>query len=296
MTVINTSSPLNRTTADYETHAASGTKSINVPPPPKNAVEQHEPHAPPPQTQGPASGARDATQPTSKGYAATKGPSQQEIDAATQQVKDLQLMSSLPNKFNHDAEEGIFSLEWVRAVANDGWRFPHERDAARRLLDSGAWALADADHSGKLTLGEASAYASQLQGKAPAPSAGSTGRTPSDADIGGSKDPGRTSDTKEPKKTVQDVMDSVPKPERSTKPGMEGALDNLGNTADYLQKQMEAVANDPDLDPAAKSAKLQNLQFQQQSAMNMLTQLSQMMQNTIKLWSDIAMNSVRNIK
>ena len=98
------------------------------------------------------------------------------------------------------------------------------------------------------------------------------------------------------KDAVQDVLDSVPKPARSTKPGMEGALDNLGNTADYLQKQMEAVSSDPDLDPASKTAKLSNLQFQQQSAMNMLTQLSQMMQNTIKLWSDIAMNSVRNIK
>lgn len=299
MTPINSTS-VNTANADFETHAATGAKAVNVPPPPKNDVQQHHDTVPPPQAQTPTSAARETTQPTSTGYAASTPPAEsQESKDAAQQLSDLQLMSSLPNKFNSDAEHGVFSLAWIRAVANDRLRLPSEREAAQRLLANPQWARADADHSGKLTLGEAAAHADKLKsGVSATPSSGGTSSAngPSDADVTGASGTTGSSSSAPPKKTVQDVMDSVPKPSPSTKEGIEGALENLGNSADYLQKQMEAIANDPNLDPAMKTAKLSNLQAQQQAAMNMLNQLAQMMQNTIKLWSDIAMNSVRNIK
>jgi flagellin-like hook-associated protein FlgL len=82
----------------------------------------------------------------------------------------------------------------------------------------------------------------------------------------------------------------------STKPGIEGALENLGNLGDDLQKQITDTINDPNMDATSKQAKLTQLQSQQQSVMNMLNQISQMLQNVVKMWSDIAMNSVRNMK
>lgn len=309
MTPISNNTAVNHAVADFETQAASGAKAINVPPPPKNAVEQHAPNAPPPSAHGPASDARDATQPTSTGYAASTPPpnvdggrppvaSQESMDAA-QLAKDMQYILSIPNQ-EFGGTKGVVSLEWLRAVANDPFRGPDSKAAAHRLLSNSTWAHADADHSGKLTLGEAVAYADKMKGQSSgastASSTASAGHAPSDADVTGTSSSGNAASTDAPKKTVQDVMDSVPKPAPSSKNGMEGALENLGNTADYLQKQMEAIANDPNIDPSLKTAKLSNLQAQQQAAMNMLNQLAQMMQNTIKLWSDIAMNSVRNIK
>lgn len=314
--------PVNHTPADYETQATHGTNSINVPPPPKNGVEEHQTNMPPPPPQGPASYGRDATQPSQNGYAApppnVNGPGEthgskpvesQESKDAAQLAKDLQYILSIPTQ-EVGGRPGVVSLTWLQAVVNDPFRSSASKAAAQRLLDNPAWSRADADHSGKLTLGEAGAYADKMKANdaASSSSGGSTtsttdsGKPPSDADVGGTSPGGATTSTSNsasadaPKKSVQDILDSVPKPPPSSRPGMEGALENLGNSADYLQKQMEAIANDPNLDAGMKSAKMANLQSQQQLAMNMLNQLSQMMQNTMKLWSDIAMNSVRNIK
>lgn len=108
---------------------------------------------------------------------------------------------------------------------------------------------------------------------------------------------GQTTPTEPPAAPAAvDPAASVPRPIPSTLPGVDGALENLGNQADYIAKQMEAVANDPNMEQGLKAATMTKLQQQQQSAMNMMNQLMQMMSNTSKAWSEIAMNSVRNIK
>ncbi|PZR08244.1 MAG: hypothetical protein DI536_25395 [Archangium gephyra] len=105
--------------------------------------------------------------------------------------------------------------------------------------------------------------------------------------------PGNDGTTPEPPST------ETPKPPPSTRPGTEGALENLANGQEWIQKEIERLANEAAKDPAkapALQARISMLQNQFQVLANMSTQINQMMSNITKMWSDIAMNSVRNIK
>lgn len=91
----------------------------------------------------------------------------------------------------------------------------------------------------------------------------------------------------------------VPRPSPSTKAGMEGATENLANTADYLQAQMMALAEDASKNPehaSLNASKIAMLQNKFQAITNMMNQLTQMLSNMSKMWSDVAMNSIRNLK
>ncbi len=284
---------------ELETQA---THAINVPPPPKNEVQQLVDAAPPPQTQTPTSAARESTQPASTGYAASvehgaepvKSP---ELQAAEQLQRDIQYLVSIPNQ-ERWRKDATVSATWVRAVANDGARSQGSRDAAAQVLSNPAFARADANGDGQVSLAEATAYLDKLKGQAVGNSSshGVSGSS-SGSEIGstssvstGSMEQTGSSDSGSGSSSI-----SGSKPP-STKPGIEGALENLGNLGDDLQRQITDTINDPKMDATSKQAKLTQLQSQQQSVMNMLNQISQMLQNVVKMWSDIAMNSVRNIR
>lgn len=286
------------------------------PPPPPNSTGRAPPPPPSHNTGSPTQGAGGTTTAPVPGYASNAA----EIEArlATHAdyqatVKELEALKALRADMNLLANgEGNVSTSFLKAVSADGGRTQAERDAADRLLacpqlseimrgrhsrDDGLANTADLDlvisrREEKLTsirteVADALFPKPGNTGQVTSPS---TGDTPPAGDTAPSPSP-----TPGPS-PIQEILDGVPKPPPSTSPGMSGTLENLGNTADHLAKQMEAIANDPNLDPGVKAAKMAELQAKQQSVMNMLNQLSQMLSNVAKLWSDIAMNSVRNIK
>jgi hypothetical protein len=120
----------------------------------------------------------------------------------------------------------------------------------------------------------------------------SAGATPSGGPTGATQSSASNSGT-------TSAADEIPLPAPSTKPGLEGATENLANAADHLQAQMIKLAEEASKDPTKatlNAQKIAMLQTQIQSLTNMMSQLQQMMSNMSKLWSDVAMNSVRNLK
>lgn len=95
------------------------------------------------------------------------------------------------------------------------------------------------------------------------------------------------------------VESLVPRPPPSSLPGMDGATENLSITADYLQAQMMALAQEASDKPekaTLNAQKIAMLQNKFQAVTNMMNQLTQMLSNMSKMWSDVAMNSIRNLK
>lgn len=311
MTPISNNSPVNHSNADFETQGAHGAKPINVPPPPKNAVEQHDANVPPPTTQGPASCARDATQPTSTGYAASAQPpnvngpgethgakpveSQESKDAA-QLAKDLQYILSIPTQ-EPGGKPGVVSLTWLQAVANDPFRSKASKEAANRLLNNPAWSRADADHSGKLTLGEAGAYADKM--KSGATSGGSPGST-ADGVHSTAVDVGETPGAAEGSASSGDLGSTASAATKNDYPStLDGSVAGLYDAQTSLQDQLTKLSKEAAASPE-KASQLQgqiSLLTNQLQVLNNMTQMLQnLISNTAKMWNDIAMNAVRNIR
>ncbi len=294
---------------------------VPPPPPPSNtAAPAPAPRPPPPPpSQSSTQGASGSTNNGPTGYAAVKT----DIEARLADNEDYQRLGtqiskteSLMGDFSALVAlkipgrpgESALSMDNIRAVANDPFRTPSERAAAQRLIDNPEILAKFMKGDDKASLSDCLSIVEGLRAERKAikdqvtaevkaernvPTPG-VGTTTSPITGGTTPNPGETTP---PGATTPPAPGAdIPKPPPSTLPGIDGALENLGNSADHLVKQMEAIANDPNMEAGLKAAKMAQLQAKQQSVMNMLSQLSQMMSNTAKLWSDIAMNSVRNIK
>lgn len=92
---------------------------------------------------------------------------------------------------------------------------------------------------------------------------------------------------------------SLPRPPPSNLPGMEGAMENLANTGDWISQQMMELSQKAAADPSKAvlyQQQIAQLQNQYQAITNMMNQLTQTISNLSKMWSDVAMNSIRNLK
>ncbi|MGV3623686.1 MAG: hypothetical protein ACO1OB_22900 [Archangium sp.] len=210
--------------------------------------------------------------------------------------------------------DGFITHEDLIAIENDPHRPQYVRDAAHRLRTNyRAWSeITGGD--GRATGTEVAAFRERLgsamrnieraeedqvrtdlgaasrvpttgsndpaTGTVGSPGTGGTGGT-----TGGDKPPGTSTET--------------PKPTPSTKPGMEGALENLDQAHKWIQSEIDRLIAEAAADPskaATLQSRLTSLTNNLQAVTNMQNQISQMMSNLTKMWSDIAMNSVRNIK
>lgn len=304
------------------THGIEGTEHANLPGRTTNFVsqqvaEQYANNQTQQSDHKPTDGSRECTEP--------KGPSWEDIQSSLkdrlannseyQDLKKLQDgMSQVEQDFNllmqnhFTVDDGFLTYADLMAVSNDGRRPQYVRDAANRLLaNNRAWMEitgADGRASGaevaafRERLGSAMRNIEKTEEDQVRTDLGAVARTPAN----GSKDPatgaGETNETPRGDKPPE-ASTETPKPPPSTRPGTEGALENLANGQDWIQKEIERLANEAAKDPAkapALQARISMLQNQFQVLANMSTQINQMMSNITKMWSDIAMNSVRNIK
>ncbi len=291
-----------------------------------NTVQQAQSAAtgsPPP----PSSSARGMCPPAVSGYAA----SQQQIQAALagdvryQELSNAvttgeEYLKRFANVNAHTVFNGdnAMTLGEIVAVANDK-NNPANADAKWLLEHAEVWSSAsglDGRNPGLLTGTEVQQYinnkkaarnarhdevSAEVKGNPPAKGTKETEGGKGKDEVAGGEvstegEAAQTDEAKAPKKTADEVAESVPKAPPSSKSGLDGALDNLVSGADRAERQIEAVINDPNLSDLEKQQKLSKLQQQQQMYMNMLNQLQSMISNTAKLWSDIAMNAVRNIR
>jgi len=90
-----------------------------------------------------------------------------------------------------------------------------------------------------------------------------------------------------------------PKAPPSGKSGVEGASENLANGVDWLQQQIMDLSNYAQQHPEEANAlqgRITILNNQMQAMLNMQNQLMTMMSNMSKMFSDIAMNAIRNMR
>jgi hypothetical protein len=195
--------------------------------------------------------------------------------------------------------DGTVTLENLRALAADPLADSEAKAAANRLLnDIPVWnAIAKGDNVAgthdatefienlKAKLKETKdAVRAEVKGEVGAPSKSpnaSGGTTPNQAEGAGQL---------------------FKAPALSTKPGMEGAVENIQNTLNSIGDAMgdlTAKLADPNLSTADR-AKLQasynQLQQLQSMLMEMFKQLQEAIANTVKMYADVAQNSIRNMR
>ncbi len=278
---------------------------------PLNAVDDHAGAQSPPAS-GPTEGARGATVPLT-GYARTKEMVEerladrrdyQELKTTLSQAEQLASDFALVEANSLCAGDGVLVWADILAVANDTLRPDSVRQAAARLRDNPTVWEGFAKGDNRASTGDVAAFIASLKSQMKAirdevsaevkadvkaeQGAATPGPGPAGANSGGAAATGQQSATSQ-----------IPRPPPSDRPGMDGATENLANTADYLQQQMMALADEASKDPSKatlNAQKIAMLQNQFQSVTNMMNQMTQMLSNLSKMWSDVAMNSIRNLK
>lgn len=197
--------------------------------------------------------------------------------------------------------DGKLGYADVKSVAEDPLQTPAAREAARRLLaNMSVWNEASKGDQ-QLTTQDCMEFVAKLKGTLSEMRATMTAEVKAErvaAASGPSQASGATASG--PSATAQaSTATSIPRPPPSTLPGMEGAMQNLANTGDWLNQQMMDLAQKAAADPSKAmlyQQQIAQLQNQYQAVTNMLNQLTQTTSNLSKMWSDVAMNSIRNLK
>lgn len=104
------------------------------------------------------------------------------------------------------------------------------------------------------------------------------------------------------KDEITALMDQqTPRPEMSHGGGLEGAQDNMTKTLGWCEQEIDRLTElmGKTSDPAVQKQlemKINRLTRQLQSVTAMINQISTLISNLSKMWSDIAMNAIRNIR
>ncbi len=308
MSNIDASTATSTTPLDYTPTEGAGAVCL---PPQGNSVEQSEAQTAPPATQSAADGARECSTPTLEGYAQHRedvaqvlkeDPRYQEAEAKLKLAGQLKKDFAAVEGFTIVSGDNLLNYGDVHAVANNPAASKAVRDAAKRLLENWSEMGGGTLLKGSQVQQHAVAMKKERDAIEAEVSAALRGVAPElpivpavTVEAGGDGVENSGGSVQETKEVKTNPADDVPKPAPSTKPGLDGALENLGNGLDHVMAKIDAVANS-DMEPGAKQAALTKLQFEQQALANMMNQLSTMMSNMVKLWSDIAMNAVRNIR
>lgn len=255
---------------------------------------------------GAADGAREATEPTKSGWQLVNeevearlsaDPEYAELkakyDAHEGMADDFAIVDQA---FFWGRGDGALDLGDIQAVANDSLQTDEARNAAKRLLKDMAVFTAAAGGNNQLTRSEVMEFLNGLKGDLSARRASMTEKVEAEhakreTGVRGSTSANGTPSSDSATEAAPIVM--------SSRPGVEGAMENLGNVADSLQAQMLELAKKAAEDPSKAvqyQQQIAQLQNQYQAITNMMNQLTQMLSNLSKMWSDVAMNSIRNVK
>lgn len=143
----------------------------------------------------------------------------------------------------------------------------------------------------------------QTNGQAATGGTPATGADASKAakDAQAAKDAEAAKRSEEAQKVLAEAEKSLPKPAPSKYSGLEGASENLNNMVGWGESEIDRLTSlmSKTDDPAALKAlenKVNQMSRRMQQMTALLNQIMTMMQNISKMYSDIAMNAVRNMR
>ena len=277
----------------------------------------------------PTSGARGSTNCDAPGYAKDpleelkKDPDYQDkkklLDAA-QKLENGQGLYFIDEEFGGGFEHGLGDGKINMANIEDAAKDPSSRgyQAARLLLDNPRlFSLIDADGDDLLTEGELRAFIAATKGEIQAmekqaqESAASTNGTngPPPSDSSNTARPPGGSSTNPPKESGTSETDlekkfkeMTPIPAPSNDKTLDGAAANMNNLLGWTESEISRLSEL--YGQAEGNTKLQKeietrmneLTRRAQSIASMMNQIMTMLSNISKMQSDIAMNSIRNMK
>jgi hypothetical protein len=287
------------------------------------AQSEHTASPTPAPSSNPTDGARDAT--------TNHPPTHDEIERLTEEClgndsdyqaaqkklddwKDLENDFAAMDHFTGLFEDRIVTLDNVRALAGDAGANPAARAAAQRLLNNmSIWnELASGrtgTNDGVVGMDDVTAFVAKLKSDVKAikestraavtaelqpSSAGGSGAT-----AGGGAPAPAAAGTSGATAGAEPLFKA---PTLSTKPGMEGAVENIGNTLTAIGNATADVAAqlaNPNLSPEDKQklqARYNDLQQLQSMLTAMYTQIQEAIANLMKMYSDVAKNSIQNMR
>lgn len=266
----------------------------------------------------PTDGAREATPTKTPGYKEIKQMTEERLKDNPEYVElkeKYETWKSLENDFalidqytGFITGDGTLTLDNLRALANDMVApNPAAKAAAQRLLaNMEVWnALAKGDNvvgthdvtefvngmkSQLKAIEDATKNEIKAEVGAAAAAAAAAGGTPA---AGSPADPATNQTGAAP---------LFKAPALSSKPGMEGAVENVGNTLSAIANatsELMAKLADPNLKPEDRQklqAQYNELQQLQSMLTAMYTQLQEAIANLMKMYSDVAKNSIQNMR
>ncbi len=176
-------------------------------------------------------------------------------------------------------------INWAAADVN--LRSSAREAAARFKSNPRLFNVIDADKDGNITRDEIAAYRKQLEAElalsAPTPTPGATATR------------GAAAATATNPVGDANSVTTI----RSSLPGLEGAVENLGYAINSVQGQMTDLTNQLTGDAKADakiSGQISMLQTRLQMLLNAQSSLLTMMSNVAKMWSETQNNAIRNMK
>lgn len=260
---------------------------------------------------GPTDGGRETTTGTkTPGYAESEqmvserlanDPEYQELSAKLEKWKNIENDFALVDANTGLFPDGTVTLDNLRALAGDPLARADARAAANRLLsDMSVW--------NEISKGDNIAGTQDVMAFVAGMKAGlKTMKEAVRAEIKGevaaaSNTAGSTNAASTGSNTAVSAPQLFKPPTLSTKPGMEGAVENIKNTLTSIGDEMSQITSklsDPNLSPADRNklqASYNELQQLQAMLMAMYKQLQEAIANMIKMYSDVAQNSIRNMR
>lgn len=288
--------------ATLETHAPN-TRAPVPPPPPRPTGNTSAP--PPP----PSSGSSNAPPPNPTGCARQAAqPDPNYVDPKAKQLSnDAALVEAYQGGiWNIGANDGLLSIEDVKNAAQNPALPKGVREAAIRLLGEMDTLANLKGPDGLISRGAIANYVKNENTKGPKvgtsenPATGTAGPviTPPAAGStpGADTSPGTGGTPAPPTTNVPAPGSSQPVSGNQT---LDGAASNVGTAMDKIQAEITRLANESATSPekaAANNGLIMKLQNQYQSLANLQNQLQTMVSNMTKLFSEISMNAIRNIR
>lgn len=261
--------------------------------PPNIDSEANAPSASAAPSTPPTAGARDATKPTDDGYGKLDPAAAQkkaEYDALVQHQRGFAMIDACQGWRN----DGVIELWDLEEIVKNTSLPEEARAAAQYLMDNPQiWqALARMNvEDNRATIKDMSDFIANLKAEVDETCAAkSSAATPASEST-----PGTGSNA------AADLGSPAVKPPPSRLAGFEGATENLENMVRWSEDEIDRLTllmsrtEDPKV-KAELQTKINQLTRQVQQVAALLNQLMTMMANISKMYSDIAMNSVRHIQ
>lgn len=265
----------------------------------------------------PTDGARDATanHPLTHGELERLTEERLMEDPEYRKLKEqLDLCGGLEDVLLQIDSVGIFSNDrkicWddVQALVNDVHQ-PNTaaREAAKFLNDhKQIWAAICGDDN-LVSLADVQKYLTGMKDQLKAMKDSARADIKAENGVGASSSPSAATGTGAAASTSQPTSSEGPgqlfkAPTLSTKPGMEGAVENIGNTLTAIgnaTSDLAAQLANPDLKPEERQklqARYNELQQLQSMLTAMYTQIQEAIANLMKMYSDVAKNSIQNMR